>query len=136
MNFDCEIKERKLKSDSESIRKYIETQKDGDYILEIRRKRNKPNQTMRYLYKIYSILAKGMNDSEIYPETIKEMVKTKLLHYTTLKNPEGGNHIRFWSTADYTPEMYNDAIALVMHWGAINDIYIMSSEEYKLQFES
>jgi len=133
MNFDCDIKDGKLQSNSESIRKWVQTQKDGEYILEIRKVRNKPNQTMRYYYKILSILAKGLG---YHPEDLKEMVKMKLNHYEHIKDPEGNDRVKFWSTSDYTPEMYNDAIQLVMYWGGLNDIYIMSSEEYKLQFES
>lgn len=133
MNFDCEIKHGVLKSDSELIKQFVQRQKDGNYILEIRRKREKPNQTMRYYYKILSILASGLGYDSA---DLKEMVKTKLHHYEHIKDPEGNEKIKFWSTADYTPEMYNDAIELIMRWGAMNDIYILSSEEYKLQFES
>lgn len=133
MKFDCQIKDRKLLSDSDQIRGFVSTQKNGNYIMEIRKVRKSPSQTMKYLYKIYSILAKGL---KLYPADVKDMVKTKLLHYETIKNPEGQDHIRFISTADYTQEQFNDAIQLVQHWGSINDIYIMDSEEYKLQFES
>lgn len=133
MNFHCTIKDRKFKIDKDMLREYLETQKDGEYILEIRRSRKKSNQTMRYYYKIMAILAKEMG---LYPDDIKSMIKKKLNHYEHIKDPEGNNDIRFWSTANYTPEMFNDAIELVIHWGAINNIYIMTSEEYKLQFES
>lgn len=133
MNFTCEIKSGKLISDSELIKQFVSSQKDGDYILEIRRKRNKSNQTIRYYHKIMAILAKGLG---LYPDDIKRMVKTKLNHYEYIKDPEGNNDVRFWSTADYTPEMYNDAIELILRWGAMNDIYIMTSEEFKLQYES
>lgn len=133
MNFLCQIKDRKFKIDKDMLREYLETQKDGEYILEIRRSRKKSNQTMRYYYKIMAILAKGLG---LYPDDIKNMVKTKLNHYEHIRDPEGYYSVRFWSTADYTPEMYNDAIELIMYWGSINNIYIMTSEEYKLQFES
>ena len=133
MNFHAEIKNGKLISDSELIKQFVSRQKDGAYILEIRRKHKQPTRTMRYYYKIMAILAEGLG---LYPDEIKRMVKAKLNHYEHIKDPEGKETLRFWSTADYTAEMFNDAIQLVQHWGAINGIYIMDSEEYKLQFEN
>lgn len=126
-----EIKSGKLITDKQHISDWAATQKDGRYRIHISKWYKRPNQTMRYLYKIYAILAKELG---YYPEDVKNMVKTKLLHYETIKDPEGNNTLRFWSTADYTPEMYNDAINLVMHWGAINGIQILTSEEFKEQF--
>lgn len=133
MKFRCNIKNGKLLSDSKMIQEYVSRQRDGAHILEIRRIKKQPTQTMRYYYKIMAILADGLG---LYPDEIKDMVKAKLNHYEHIKDPEGRETVRFWSTADYTPEMFNEAIQLVQHWGAINGIYIMDSEEYKLQLEN
>jgi len=133
MKFPAKIESGKLQADQNAIREWVSKQKDMDCILEIRKVKSKPNQTMRYLYKIYSIFAKGYNST---PAKVKTMVKVELLHYENYKSPSGKEILEFWSTADYTQEMYNDAIELIIYWGALNDIYIMTSEEYKLQFES
>lgn len=130
MIFHCEIKNRKLRANKELINNYVNRAKDGSYVLELRRKRKKSNQTMRYYHKIMTILAGELG---LYPDEIKQMVKKKLNHYEHIKTPDGENDIRFWSTADYTPEMFNEAIGLIQHWGSINNIYIMSSEEFKEQ---
>ncbi len=130
MTIFAQIKDKKLLTDYDHINDWAQTQKNGQYEIEITRKR-KSNQTMRYYYKILHILAKGLG---YFDDELKAMLKTKLHHYVEIQNPEGENVVRYFSTADYTQEQFNDAIELIMYWGSINNIYIQSSEEWKEQF--
>lgn len=131
MTLHAEIRDKKLLTDYEHLNDWASLQPNGNYEIEIKRKRKQSNQVMRFYYKILHILAKELG---YFDDDLKAMLKTKLHHYSEIKNPDGENVIKYYSTADYTPEQFNDAIELIMFWGSINNIYIMSSEEYKEQF--
>jgi hypothetical protein len=127
------IKNGKLTLDNQYyFKEQLKQLKSGEYEIDLHYPRRTTRQN-RYLYKIMQILADTLGYTL---NEMKQMVKYECGFYSSKINPDGTTQIVFKSTSDFFKDEIDPAIEVIQRWGAINNIYIMSSDEYLAQFET
>jgi hypothetical protein len=118
----------------ESLETMISSAQNGYYIIDFKRKRSLP--TNNYFHQILGELAEALKEDGFTFQDVKNAVKMELGLYKHLYTISGIRVVKYISSADFSPEQMNDAINLIIRWGAERSIIILTSEEWKEQFES